>query len=305
MEEQLMSSPYSHSNYDPNNQNTTWHKIIGFVPPGSSVLDVGCSAGGLGEALKSLKNAVVTGIDINDSDVKIAKTKLDSAFVLDVEGQPTDKLGLYDVIIFADVLEHMKDPILVLTKIKKHLKPKGRIIFSLPNMAHIFTRLELLNGSFRYTETGLLDYTHLHFYDELEVRRIFAEAQLTIKDFDCPVFDYPDELIKEKVEKVGLKTTKKFLENAHKPDATFFEYVGYADLSAKSTKVAVKTTSPLDEVYSFVARKEAVSQSELKQLKEKVKLSEAHIQKLEAELAHLQAHSGLIKTAVNKVYKRK
>ena len=77
-------SAYSDHAFVAEGVNTSWSNLYTFVPDGSRVLDFGCSTGNFGAALKNLKNCEVVGVDINESDVAIAKTQLDAAFVLDI-----------------------------------------------------------------------------------------------------------------------------------------------------------------------------------------------------------------------------
>lgn len=301
-----MLSPYSTNEYDPNNKNTTWYKIVTMVPEGSSVLDVGCSTGTLGSVLKAEKKAKVTGIDINADDIAVASRVLDKAFVYDVDASPLDrkKFTTYDVIIFADVLEHMKDASAVLERIKPLLKPEGRVVFSIPNMAHMYVRLQLLEGSFRYTETGLLDYTHLHFYDANEVNRIFADAGYTIKKYDSTTFDYPKELLRERLNNIGLTPNKSFFELASKKDAVIFEYVGWAQQVQgvkKSHHARVGTSSPLNDVLSYVQRVKETEASVQKDLKVKIKASQKHIEKLEAINSELHSKNEALQKQVDRL----
>jgi SAM-dependent methyltransferase len=86
----------------------------------------------------------------------------------------------FDVIVFADVLEHFVEPLEVLTMAKRRLKPGGRIVISIPNVAHLTVRLQLLLGSFNYTDRGILDRTHLHFYTKRSLREMISQADLEI-----------------------------------------------------------------------------------------------------------------------------
>ena len=70
----------------------------------------------------------------------------------------------FDTIVFADVLEHLLYPNETLSFLKKYLKDDGNIIISLPNVANWQVRFNLLFWNFNYTETGIMDRTHLHFF---------------------------------------------------------------------------------------------------------------------------------------------
>jgi SAM-dependent methyltransferase len=70
----------------------------------------------------------------------------------------------FDAVLFADVLEHLRDPASLLSRVRPFLAEGGSVIASIPNVAHASVRMALLAGSFRYQEQGLLDETHLRFF---------------------------------------------------------------------------------------------------------------------------------------------
>ena len=66
--------------------------------------------------------------------------------------------------VMGDVLEHLRDPLNSLRHAVRKLKPSGFVVTSLPNIAHGDVRMALMQGKFRYRETGLLDRTHMRFF---------------------------------------------------------------------------------------------------------------------------------------------
>lgn len=70
----------------------------------------------------------------------------------------------FDVILCADILEHLKEPERLLAKLPAALAPGGRLVASLPNSGNLYFRLNILAGRFPRHEKGLFDRTHLHFY---------------------------------------------------------------------------------------------------------------------------------------------
>ena len=148
------------------------------------VLDVGCSIGSLGRRIKGVYNATVFGIEIDNEMAKIAKKYLDKVIISDVEKINFDKYfkpKYFDCIIFADVLEHLKDPWSVLKNIKKILKDDGFVIASIPNIRHYSTITNLLfKGYWPYNERGLFDRTHLRFFTLKNIKEMFKSAELEI-----------------------------------------------------------------------------------------------------------------------------
>ncbi len=151
--------------FDENTSPHSTHGIIpGLVPENATVLDVGCNTGVMGAILKK-KNCICDGIDINEKALAMAKKHYRHLYNRDLM---TGKFAIekiqYDAIIFADVLEHLSRPDILLNDAHQYLKKKGIIIVSLPNVARFEVRLQLLAGKFDYTETGSLDRDHLRFF---------------------------------------------------------------------------------------------------------------------------------------------
>lgn len=145
---------------------STIKKLVG---ENKTILDVGCASGYLGELLMK-KGNVLYGIDGNKEAIAVAEKKYQKAVWFDLNNSEPDRLRTlfsdttFDVIIFADVLEHLLDPETTLRGFSKLLKPNGRIVVSLPNVALWRVRLNLLLGHFDYMDYGVLDRTHLHLY---------------------------------------------------------------------------------------------------------------------------------------------
>ena len=143
---------------------------------GLDVLDVGC---GYATTSQHLAGNRVTGIESSAEAVEVARTRI--ARVVQRDLQDVDPgLGTFDVIIFADVLEHLAWPVGVLKKYLALLKPNGSVIVSLPNVGLWSVRLQHLLGSFEYEETGVLDRTHLRFFTRRSALRMLDEAGLRV-----------------------------------------------------------------------------------------------------------------------------
>lgn len=239
-------SNYSASKFS-GETNTSWHKALSIVPEGSTVLDVGCSSGNFGRELAVRKECIVDGIEIDHNDAKEARSKLRNVWELNVESDDLTVLtGLYDVIYFGDVIEHLVEPVATLKRLKAHLSGSGRIIFSIPNMAHIGVRLELMAGRFAYSETGLLDKTHLHFYDREEIERVFNEAGYSIQEWDFVKKDYPKLVLDKELNEIGLVACDKFYETAKGVDAAAFQFIGTAVPEDRPKKSSRPDFSPVD-----------------------------------------------------------
>jgi 2-polyprenyl-3-methyl-5-hydroxy-6-metoxy-1,4-benzoquinol methylase len=264
-------SNYSASHFDKANENMSWYKVFYLIEPGSSVLDVGCSSGNFGAALIEFRNCQVDGVEIAPDDIAEASTKLGHVFNLDVErDELTPITKHYDVIYFGDVVEHLIHPTNVLEKVSKLLKPGGRVLFSVPNMAHISVRLDLLAGRFEYTNTGLLDNTHLHYYDRVEIERVFGEAGYKLATLDFVSKDYPRQIIEETLGELGLTANERFYELMASPEASAFQWIGAASYTGHKMKVERRIFGPVDKFEILINEVNASHDTKVEDLNRKI-----------------------------------
>ncbi len=141
--------------------------------PARRVLDVGCGRGDLGREMRQAGHHV-TGIDRRPP-----VHALDRFLQADLEGDlPLAAGERFDVVLLADVLEHLADPLRLLRAARDHLAPGGAILVSLPNAVHWSVRLQIVLGRFDYTNKGLLDRGHLRLFTRASALRMFREAGL-------------------------------------------------------------------------------------------------------------------------------
>lgn len=151
----------------------------------SVCLDVGCWSGNLGKALIIEKQCIVDGIDVKTDVLKKAeKNGYRKTYLINFNNEKVDFKQIkqkYDVIICADILEHLVNPDIVLKNLMKNLTPNGKIIISLPNVAFLLNRLLLMFGKWEYREFGTLDKTHLRFYTIASLARMVETAGLEVE----------------------------------------------------------------------------------------------------------------------------
>jgi len=88
----------------------------------------------------------------------------------------------FDCILCLDVLEHLADPWRVLQQLSQKLKPQGVIITSIPNIRHVSILVKLfLLGRWTYTDSGILDRTHLRFFTKQSVLALLDLPQLRLE----------------------------------------------------------------------------------------------------------------------------
>jgi 2-polyprenyl-3-methyl-5-hydroxy-6-metoxy-1,4-benzoquinol methylase len=176
-----MKYPYSFNPAEYNIHMMVYHAI----PDNCKVLDLGCSTGYIGRKLTD-KNCEMWGIDHDPENVIQAKKiykKVLTADLDDFDGFDLPR-GYFDYILLLDVIEHLKNSSELIRSVKYLLNKNGKIIISTPNIANISVRLSLLSGNFIYTDSGILDKTHLKFFTQKTLIDFVRQCGLAIEKFD-------------------------------------------------------------------------------------------------------------------------
>lgn len=167
---------------------STAHRLVlQQVPDGARVLDVGCATGYLAAEL-SRRGCTVDGIEVDPAAAQQARAHCREVIVGDLEAPSTHAAvetmlagTRPDIIICADVLEHLRDPWTVLAWLRTLLSPDGRAVISVPNIAHWTARRALLRGRFDYTNYGLFDRTHLRFFTRASAAELARRAGFAVR----------------------------------------------------------------------------------------------------------------------------
>lgn len=160
---------------NPNNAHSIALEMIGHA---TRVLEFGCGPGHVTRALKE-RGCQVTGLEGDPVAAELAAEHAEHVLVTDFD---TDDYAAklvdeeYDVALFGDVLEHVREPLELLRSVRPLLRHGGYVVISVPNVAHIDVRLALLRGKFEYKPWGLLDETHLRFFTLDSVQQLVREA---------------------------------------------------------------------------------------------------------------------------------
>ena len=158
-------------------------EVLALIPEmARRVLDIGCGAGRLGEAIKQRQEANVSGVEFDANAAAAARQRLDHVWAGDIE-QLDLKIppGSFDAIVCADVLEHLREPCRLLARARQWLSPGGSLIASIPNVRHHSVVRSLLQGNWTYESAGLLDRTHLRFFTRREIEKLFHRAGFAIE----------------------------------------------------------------------------------------------------------------------------
>lgn len=172
-------------------EGTTNEWAFNLVKEKSIVLELGPAVGNLTKHLLEEKECTIDIIEIDAESGMKAKNFAREAILGANNGNLNNDLwyGLlkdrrYDYIVALDVLEHLEHPEHVLLLLKELLSDDGKIVLSIPNVAHNAVILELLENKFPYSDLGLLDRTHIHFFSYHTIMQMIQEAGFHISLID-------------------------------------------------------------------------------------------------------------------------
>jgi 2-polyprenyl-3-methyl-5-hydroxy-6-metoxy-1,4-benzoquinol methylase len=289
-------------------ENHSLKKMLRLVGENKRVIDFGCATGYFSQLLTK-KGCRVTGIEINPEAAKVAELYCEQVIVADLDFVSlTELLPIheFDVAVFGDVLEHLRNPWKVLEKTQQLLKSEGYVVASIPNIAHGAIRLALWQGKFEYTELGILDSTHLRFFTRKTVEELFESSGYFIDILECtklPVFSNSSSYFIPNIDKIDFdpKIFKHFEKEEGVDD---FQFIIRAFISSKKGKnVALnqryKVIYQLEHSQSQLHQSQAelkrclrqalLTQSQLQQTQSELERSQAQLQQAQAELGQSQA----------------
>jgi GT2 family glycosyltransferase/ubiquinone/menaquinone biosynthesis C-methylase UbiE len=204
------------------------------------VLEIGCACGATLLELKNwYPNAELHGIELNLHAAAIG------SLVANVRSGNIETMDLelpfeyFDYIIFCDVLEHLVEPWNVLRNVKPYLKKNGKVLASIPNIAHHSIIRDLLKGKWTYTDKGLLDITHLRFFTREGIVHLFSYAGFQSLDFRRNIQDQTQE------DEAWIDTMGRIVGDEMKEEWRAFQYIVKAspydpsrvNANAKLTKI--------------------------------------------------------------------
>lgn len=173
-----------YQNFNPTPYESHW-LVYQKIKEGSRVLDVGCATGYFARELQK-KHCTVWGIDNHQEALSQAKKYCKAVHAIDLDTAkklPFEK-SFFDYVLLLDVIEHLRYPHILLSVLGTYLKPNGKIILSIPNVAFISIRLALLRGKFQYTNMGIMDDTHVRFYTRKSIFELLIKNGYEIEQCD-------------------------------------------------------------------------------------------------------------------------
>ncbi len=160
--------------------------VCELVGAGKRVLEIGCGPGSITRLMKARGQCRVTGIEVDSSAIEIARPHCEAIYQQDLNAekwpQVLGKTEPFDVVVAADVLEHLYDPWRTLRQMASLISFDGAIVVSLPHSGHAAFLGALASNDVAYGDLGLLDRTHIRFFGLKNVEALFAQARLKIID---------------------------------------------------------------------------------------------------------------------------
>jgi SAM-dependent methyltransferase len=180
------------------------------------VLEIGCGSGQTLEWLKSNGYCEWAG-GVEPYAPNPNSKLIDEFWRLDIEQKIPDLPDKsIDLLLFLDVLEHLRDPWTTLQNLSKLVKDDGQIIISLPNIRNYRIVFDLFfKGKFNYSNDGILDRTHLRFFTYESAVQLIELADFTVTESLSPEIN---RAVKKFLSKIGLKgiLPKQFIFSAKK-----------------------------------------------------------------------------------------
>jgi len=268
---------------EPSNPNDSHFQVVQLVGSGHDVLDVGCADGDVGRLLQETGNRV-SGLDRDAEAAEKARADLERVVVADLDTSSLldhFEAASFDVVVLADVLEHLREPERALREATELLREGGRLVLSVPNVAHGALRLALLQGRWTYTEAGLLDRTHLHFFTRTSLLQLLEGVGLAVDDLRATVADplgVEVELEPDRIPATLVEWVR------HQPDALHYQFVLTARRADPDSEPAprprVIPAVPLDAVRAQDAYTEQMREQQ--DLRHRLLTTRDHIIGLEA-----------------------
>jgi 2-polyprenyl-3-methyl-5-hydroxy-6-metoxy-1,4-benzoquinol methylase len=143
------------------------------------ILDVGCGSAGALSAIARRGERRITGIEREPRLAAAARRRFERVLEADLRDALLELAASderFDAVVFADVLEHVEDPIGALAAALRVAAPGGMLLVSVPNVGHLSIARDLLLGRFDPTPAGLCDAGHLRWFSRDFLEEAILEA---------------------------------------------------------------------------------------------------------------------------------
>ena len=284
---------------------STHAKVVRLVGRDRRVLELGPATGYMSRIFVEHGCSVV-GVEVDPDMANQAARYCERVIVGDLERLDLEaELGdaRFDVVVAADVLEHLRDPLAVLRRLRDHLTEEGFFVLSVPNVAHGSVRLALLEGNFRYQSHGLLDTTHLRFFTHETIGDLLDEAELGIAEIHHQQLNLDASEVPFDAQAVPAAVVEALTQD---PDAMTYQFVikaipfarpGLRELQRRMRDLADEVARlrgenerlrPLEEAFAAISSREGQLRASLIDTHEQLLQRDEQLNQLREELEPLR-----------------
>ncbi len=169
---------------DPNSD-TAPANVLKLVGTDKDVLEIGAGPGSIARPLVKLNGCRLTTLEADPNCIPILKKFCVDVIQGDLNSDTWHEVfgdRKFDVVVIADVLEHLVNPWQTLRTVTTLLRPNGYVVSSIPNANHAAMIASILNDNVDYRDWGLLDRTHIRFFGVKNIQDLFRQAGLKLVD---------------------------------------------------------------------------------------------------------------------------
>ncbi|MGB4813048.1 MAG: class I SAM-dependent methyltransferase [Methylophilaceae bacterium] len=154
-------------------------KVVRMVGNDKRVLEIGAGPGSITKMLQQ-NNCRITGVEVDSTAIEKLIEFCEKVHQCDLNAPNwsavLDDSGKFDVLVAADVFEHLYWPQQSLKALKPFFAENGYLVVSLPHVGNNAIVASILSGDFEYRDWGLLDRTHIRFFGLKNMQDLFEQA---------------------------------------------------------------------------------------------------------------------------------
>lgn len=221
-------------------------RLLRRIPERAKVLELGPATGYCSRYLSETLGCTVDAVELSEEMAEQARPWCRSLVVGDIESVDLAQVfagEFYDVILCADVLEHLRDPWSLAARLTDRLAPEGRLLLSVPNVGYLGLLVDLLRGNFRYRDEGLLDRSHLRFFTFDSLRELLEQSGWHLWDAEQVGLSLTDSEFRVRLESLTPALRDEFLARS---DALCYQWVVEARRTPPPLPVTLAPTPPED-----------------------------------------------------------
>lgn len=229
-------------------------KLARWVQPKSTVLELGAAGGYFTEFLAS-QGCTVDIVEVDRCGALKAARYARRTIIDDLDRDNWfDQLRgtLYDTIVCADVLEHLRDGARLIERLRALLLPGGELLLSVPNVAHNAIVAKLVEDQFPYGAEGLLDATHIRLYTWRSLSQVLSDGGFTIAEWDCTILGSYDTEFRVRTESLAAGIRE---ELRHRPYGFAYQWLvravpGHVERQLDPPAIAARERIPVRLLYA-------------------------------------------------------